>query len=131
MSPFSPDPKPAGPARRQGASREFHATARARRLYLCACCGISVGLSVHHVFDRGDVAANYVMLCGDGVRGCHGLITRHDETARRELGAHVVEHRPDVVAYVLGRSRTEEAGIDWLERRLFIPRPVPYTYRDG
>lgn len=75
------------------------------------------------MFDRGDVDENFVMVCGSGTTGCHGLLTVHDEDARRALGVHLLEVRPDVVGYVLARSSTVDAGVDWLERRLFLHLP--------
>lgn len=76
----------------------------------CARCGAVLvwerrgpglgGWSVHHREDRGQggvkrarrgrvqpraylaLAANGVLLCGDGVAGCHGEITRNEEPAR-------------------------------------------------
>lgn len=79
--------------------------------------------SVHHVLPRGqggdDDARNLVMLEGDGVTGLHGQITRNEHCALVQLGEHLFLHRPDTIAYVKERLG-EEAGVEWLRRRLFI-----------
>lgn len=82
-------------------------------------CGVSTGLSLHHVYDRDDVTANFAFLCGDGTRGCHGLITHEDEATRRAFGMYVLEQRYDTIVYVLTKAG-REAGIDWFRRRLLV-----------
>ena len=47
------------------------------------------------------------MLCGDGVRGCHGLVELHDAVTLHRLARHLQEERPDVIAYL---------GSDWVAR---------------
>lgn len=63
----------------------------ARDGYRCVMCGRSVvdyPSSVHHRRPRGaggsallERPSNLVRLCGDGVRGCHGWLESHRETA--------------------------------------------------
>lgn len=72
-----------------------------------------IGLSLHHIHrhPRDDVEGNLVMLCGDGVRGCHGRVEAHDPVVMRLLGEHIANHRPDVVEYLfdkLGQSSAQE-----------------------
>ncbi len=85
----------------------------------CSVCGVAVGLSLHHVYDRDDVPANFAFLCGDGTRGCHGLITAEDEQTRAAFGRHILERRHDTIVYVLSKAGREQ-GIEWFRRRLFV-----------
>jgi hypothetical protein len=82
--------------------------------------------STHHVYPKGqggdDTPANFVSTCGDGTKGCHGMLTREDRGARWSLGQHLVTSRPDVIAYVKGKLG-EEQGAEWLRLRLFIESP--------
>lgn len=52
-----------------------------REDYRCRCCG-RPAKSMHEIVPRslgGAVSLeNSVALCGDGVRGCHGKIQRHE-----------------------------------------------------
>jgi hypothetical protein len=50
---------------------------------------------------------------------CHRKITANDEIACTLLGEHLMQHRWDVVDYVLAKLGPEQ-GRDWLRRRLFI-----------
>ena len=86
----------------------------------CVICGIAgVRLSLHHVLTnpRQDLREGLVMLCGDGVRGCHGLIEANDVEARRALAQHIVDERPDIVQHLIERLG-EVAADDWIDRRL-------------
>lgn len=88
--------------------------------HCCACCGATgPRLSLHHVFSRDDIEPNLVMLCGDGVSGCHGLITAEDEETRAALGLHIACHRFDTLNFVRAKLGLDR-GNDWLERRLFV-----------
>jgi 5-methylcytosine-specific restriction endonuclease McrA len=53
-----------------------------RDRYLCRCCGHRPAESMHEIRPRslgGKVSmTNSIALCGDGTRGCHGYITRHE-----------------------------------------------------
>ena len=74
---------------------------------------------IHHVISRGqsgdDVPENLVTL----ERGLHAKITAEDECARMMLGDHLLLNRFDVILYVR-QKLGEEAGAEWLRRRLFI-----------
>jgi hypothetical protein len=78
-----------------------------------------VGLSLHHVckHPRDDVRGNLVLLCGDGVRGCHGRIEAWDAVTLRLLGEHILEERPDTIAHLEWRFG-EEGAQAWLQRHL-------------
>ena len=47
----------------------------------CRCCRKRLGESLHEIVFRSQLGkvskANSVWVCGDGVRGCHGLLQRH------------------------------------------------------
>lgn len=59
----------------------------ARDGYRCRRCG-QPAESVHHRLPRSrggdDSPINLVSLCGDGTRGCHGMVEAHPEWARME-----------------------------------------------
>ena len=85
----------------------------------CALCENVGPLSLHHInrHPRDDVEANLIMLCGDGVRGCHGRIEARDVFARWELSFFIRDHRPDTCAYLNDRFPQEGADA-WLRRVL-------------
>ena len=60
------------------------------------CCRNGPYLSVHHRLKRSQggkwAASNCVLLCGDGVRGCHGWTETHATAAGVE-GFHVAPWR--------------------------------------
>lgn len=84
----------------------------------CALCLETFRLSLHHVIKhpRDDVRGNLIMLCGDGVQGCHGRVEAHDPVVSRLLGEHIRDERPDVVEHVVARLG-EEAAREWLLRQ--------------
>lgn len=95
-----------------------------RRLHLewdcCAICGLSdTRLSLHHVLKnpRQDIREAIVMLCGDGVAGCHGKIEANDPEALAELAQHIVDERPDVIDHLIDRLGEVPAWY-WINRRL-------------
>lgn len=92
-----------------------------RRLHLewreCALCRsvgfenrVWLGLSLHHIVKhpRDDVRGNLVMLCGDGVRGCHGRIEHHDPETKRLLAEYIRRERPDVLEHISWRGYTPD-----------------------
>lgn len=85
---------------------------------ICVLCGHSGTL--HHVYPKGqggdDVYENLVGLCGDGTRGCHGLVENGDTGTRVLLGDYLVNERPDTINYVRNKLGWEE-GTSWLSRR--------------
>jgi len=95
--------------------RELHGRWRA-----CVICGSTATLSLHHVLKhpKDDVEANLVMLCGDGVRGCHGLIEHHDGPAQRALARYLLGARPDTVAHIAYRLGSMQAAQAWFMRIL-------------
>lgn len=102
----SPDPKP---VRRLRASqsdwdiiRKGFAGAR------CLACG-EAAESLHHVVPRSqggdDVAANMAPLCGDGTRGCHGILEAHApgwERVANAVRVYVILDK-DRCLYVVGK----------------------------
>ncbi len=63
----------------------------ARERDLCRCCRKRQAESMHELKFRsagGKVSkANSVAVCGDGVRGCHGLLQRHQIDVYGEHGS--------------------------------------------
>ncbi len=115
------DPKQAPPIRDPKARKAYHASARR----ICVICPETRNLSLHHVFNRDDVPENFVLLCGDGVLGCHGQITAESHAHRARLGKHIKRYRPDIIAHVIARidvpeADRETAARDWFARRLFV-----------
>lgn len=57
----------------------------------CRVCGKTSDISFHHLLPKGspwhgaDHESNIVPLCGDGTRGCHGLVEHRDAAAMRAL----------------------------------------------
>lgn len=85
----------------------------------CSLCGNTDRLSLHHILKhpRDDVEANLVMLCGDGVRGCHGLIEHHDAPTEQRLMHYLLSARSDTIFYLkmkLGLT----AAAEWIEHRM-------------
>lgn len=84
-------------------------------------------LSLHHIHKhpRDDVKANLVMLCGDGVRGCHGKIEASDPETKLRLGEHINRHRRDTLVYLTEKFGGVEAGgvdamVEWLQRHGYL-----------
>ena len=72
---FQPDFKPA--KRKKARGKEEWVPLRDAKLGPCRACG-HADVSLHHLVggnSREDVADALVPLCGDGTRGCHGIIT--------------------------------------------------------
>jgi len=109
-----PDPKRGPRVRDKQLLQELHLRWRE-----CALCGATDPLSLHHINNkpRDDVEPNLVMLCGDGVRGCHGLIEGQDGSTVKALATYLLEKRPDTVAYFMGLWGSIAAA-DWFSRRM-------------
>ena len=115
---MTPDPKPDRRIIDKLLMRALHAQWRE-----CALCDEHRGrLSIHHVWKhpRHDLRENTVMLCGDGVRGCHGKIEAGDHETRRQLGEHILDERPDVFAFLVEMTGGEEQAKAWMERHLHV-----------
>jgi hypothetical protein len=113
------DPKPDAKVRDPDLLRRLHSEWRE-----CVLCEQHRGrLSLHHVHKhpRSDVRANLVMLCGDGVSGCHGLVEAGDRSTRAALGTYLLRERPDTVAYIARVTGGAEQGRAWMERNLGNP----------
>lgn len=105
-----------GRPRRTGPSTETREAVFRRDGDRCVRCGMFVrtwGASIQHRKPRGmggtkdpsiNSAANLIVLCGDGVRGCHGWVESHRDEA-----------------HAAGWS------LPWWED----PTAVPVTYWDG
>lgn len=117
-----PDPRPAGRIRDPDLLAVLH-----REWEECALCyetAYSFGrLSLHHIHKhpRNDVRANLVMLCGDGVRGCHGRIEAHDPETRAALCVYILAERPDTILYLNDLLGGEEPTREWLHRDVRLP----------
>lgn len=111
-------PRPAGRKRDPELLRVLHL--RWKECALCFATRYDAGrLSLHHIsrHPRDDVEGNLVMLCGDGVRGCHGLIEAHELNKQQELARHLREERPDALEY-LDERFPQEGGDHWIQRVL-------------
>lgn len=69
--------------------REIKRAIRERDHDLCRCCGWREAESVHELKPKGMGGSqtavsfkNSIAVCGDGVRGCHGFLQRHEITFR-------------------------------------------------
>lgn len=90
-----------------------------QRWRFCALCGATDPLSLHHILKhpRDDVMSNLVMLCGDGVRGCHGLVEAQDGPTLQRLVKYILAVRSDTVFY-LREQLGKEAADEWIEYRM-------------
>lgn len=86
----------------------------------CAICHAIEPLSLHHIVKhpRNDVEENLVMLCGDGVRGCHGKIEANDEETKRALGQYIQNERPDTIMYLFEKKGVEAR--EWMRWHLLL-----------
>jgi hypothetical protein len=114
---YEPDPRPAARERDVKAMR----IAKLREPW-CVICGERTG-SAHHIVGKGggrgdDVAANLTGLCGDGVAGCHGLVTRRDCGTCRKLGEYLLANRADFLLYLA--KKTDGRSADWFRRNLYV-----------
>jgi len=111
-----PDPKPVKRIKDKAVMKRLHT-----RGVICVLCGNKA--SLHHIYPKGqggdDVESNLIGLCGDGTSGHHGLIEDGDVVTRISLGAYLFLERPDFMFYIQGKIG-EEAGREWLRRRLFL-----------
>lgn len=75
----------------------------------CRCCRFRQADTMHEIIFRsrgGKVnCANSIAVCGDGVRGCHGFMQRH------EIG---VEMEPEGAEGTLMFTATSAAAADWM-----------------
>ena len=106
-----------GAPRKTGPSQETREIVYERDGYRCARCGRHAGngpMSIQHRRARGmggskapntNSPSNLILLCGDGVRGCHGHIEQNRDEAR-----HTGFNVPQFVAN---------------------PESIPVTYWDG
>ncbi len=73
----------------------------AREQQICRCCRIRRAESMHELVFRsqgGKVSKrNSVAVCGDGVRGCHGYLQRHeiDWKGGPSVAEDLLEFRPN------------------------------------
>lgn len=107
-----PDPKPDKPYR---ASANQWARLRENELGAwCDVCCRARADSLHHIVRKSqsgdDYAVNLLSVCGDGVRGCHGLIEARDPFTLSIVRT-LIEARIPTLSYVLNKK-----GYGWLER---------------
>jgi len=110
---YEPDWKTPKRVKNPKAAKEVHAKG-------CFCvlnCGDKG--EAHHVLFRsqggGDDAANLCCLCSVH----HALVHAEDTPTLVLLGEHLLAERLDTVAYIK-QTLGEEAGCDWLKRRLHL-----------
>lgn len=89
----------------------------------CVSCGDTTRRrSAHHVLHRSqggdDVRENLLVLCGDGVAGCHGRYHNGDAQVLSLISA-AIEARPDIAQYILDRLGVGP-GRDYLFRRYLV-----------
>lgn len=110
----TPFPKPEPRIKDPGIMRALH-----QRWRECALCGEHRRkLSLHHIskHPRDDHHGNLVMLCGSGIAGCHGEVEAGNREKLRELGAHILNERDDVLPYLVSRKGSEESALAWVKR---------------
>jgi len=85
----------------------------------CALCGRTDHLSLHHILKhpRDDIEANLVMVCGDGVQGCHGRIEAHHGPTEAALVNYILAERSDTVLY-LRMTLGLDAAAEWIQLRM-------------
>lgn len=108
------DPKPPARVRDPALLASLH-----RLSFECFLCETLHGpFSLHHIHKhpRDDVSENLVYLCGDGTRGCHGLIEHADRQARTRLVRLLRLHRPDTFRYLSQKLGSAVAADEWLRR---------------
>lgn len=87
----------------------------------CPLCGRADQLSRHHVLPKGlygdDLPENLIWVCGDGTRGCHGVLTHRNRGDHgltfEEVAAALLEYidtLPQIRAYA---DRAKYVG--WLD----------------
>lgn len=54
------------------------------------------------------------MLCGDGVRGCHGAVEANDPVVVGRLKGFILGSRPDTVTHLIWRLQGADAAQAWL-----------------
>lgn len=111
---LAPDPKKGRRVHDKQLLRALHGKWRD-----CVLCGSVFQLSLHHILKhpRDDVEPNLVMLCGDGVRGCHGAVEAHDGPTLKALATYLLHKRPDTVAYIM-ETMGAIAAADWFRRQM-------------
>lgn len=61
------------------------------------------------------------MLCGDGVRGHHGAITRNERRACQRLAAYLIRYRLDTLEHLGWRLGGLLAVQEWFRSQLYHP----------
>lgn len=116
MTDVRPDWKP---EKRQKATPKQWAILRFNLNRHCLICG-DPSRSAHHLIKRSqggdDRAENLVGLCGDGTRGCHGLVEGRRPFALSSLRRSLTDAQ---MAYVL-----QKKGVGWLDRAYPLLCPV-------
>jgi hypothetical protein len=98
-----------------------------RECVLCESRGPRLSLHHIHKHPRDDVRPNLVMLCGDGVRGCHGAIEGGVRETKEELGRYIYFNRPDTLDYLAtklvrpGDPPDLQRAHAWLDSSLGFP----------
>ena len=81
---------------------------------VCRCCGTRQAESVHEIVPKslgGKVSdENSIHLCGDGIRGCHGLAQRNEIRIGAGMGKDDLDAGGSLLGTVFSR-----AAIRWLK----------------
>ena len=107
------DSKPAPRVKDAALLRQLH-----REWNECALCMAVGRLSLHHIRKRprDDVRANLIMLCGDGVQGCHGRVEAREPAIMKQLGDHIRLQRHDFIEY-LAADLGADGAREWILRQ--------------
>ena len=121
------DPKPV--PRHKASAREWREIREQLGPHPCVHCGEARDVSLHHAVPKSqggdDLLWNMVPLCGDGVRGCHGLLETHGDGWERVANSvrQYVCSNTSRWAYVLGKLG--EARFDRRYPSLTVRCPNP------
>jgi hypothetical protein len=107
-APRQVEPRPKPQRRLKATSAQWDEIREGFAPATCVHCGLAAQ-SLHHIVPKSqggdDVPENLAPVCGDGTRGCHGLIESHAsgwERVAASIRPYVLLNRPRC-AYVIGK----------------------------
>lgn len=123
----TPDSRPA--KRHKASKAEWEAIVAHFEFATCVSCGMRHE-SLHHILPRSqggdDVIANLAPMCGDGTRGCHGLLESHAPGWERVAAA----VRQYVITDVARRTYQDEHAPGFSRRYPALPNTEPQFIED-